>query len=72
MPQVTLMQLSDLHKKIPTFVSTNALVSSIKSDITRHQSDEMLIARPDIHVVIFSLLQQLSQKTVYSSLFLTS
>lgn len=51
MSQVTIMQFSDLHMRASALDSNKALVSSIFSDIARHDKEDTPILEPDILVV---------------------
>ena len=57
MSQITIMQLSDLHKEISAFPSNKAFVSSIISDIARYGNDKIHIPKPEIMVVCGDIVQ---------------
>lgn len=57
MSLVTIMQLSDIHKNISAFDSSNALISSIVSDFARYQNEEPPVSRPNILIVCGDIIQ---------------
>jgi len=57
MPNVTIMQFSDLHKTLSASESSNTLVSSIVSDIGRYASENIPISKPDALVVCGDIIR---------------
>lgn len=57
MSLVTIMQFSDLHKSASALDSDNTLISSIVSDISRHQTEVTPISKPNILVVCGDIIR---------------
>ena len=57
MPLITLMQFSDLHKRVSPEGGSSALISSIVSDLGRHSQEDEPISRPDILVVCGDIIR---------------
>jgi len=61
MPQLAIMQLSDLHREVSVFPSNKAFVSSIISDISRYASGEVPVPEPDVLVICGDIVQGSNQ-----------
>jgi hypothetical protein len=54
---VTFMQFSDIHKNVSALDSSEALVSSIRSDMTRYSKEDPCILHPEILIVCGDIVQ---------------
>lgn len=57
MSQITIMQLSDLHRKVSAFPSNKAFVSSIMSDVSRYSHGEVHVPEPNLMVICGDIVQ---------------